>query len=142
MSTTIAPAIEKSVIVACTVEEAFAAFVGRVDSWWPVHRYSVFSMTGRAEPEQVVFEPFAGGRLYERLGEEECTWATVREYDEPRRLLLEWTLNPSEIEVTFEPDGDGGTRVDLVHRGLDEETRGEYDGWQYVLDCFKQAVEA
>jgi uncharacterized protein YndB with AHSA1/START domain len=142
MTTTIAPAIEKSVCVECPPEEAFAAFTGRVGSWWPVHRYSVFTMTGRAEPEQVTLEPFAGGRLFETLGDEECTWATVREYDAPWRLVLDWLLTPSEIEVTFEADGDGGTRVDLVHRGLDDDARGEYDGWQYVLECFKQEVES
>jgi uncharacterized protein YndB with AHSA1/START domain len=137
----IAPAIEKSVTVACTPEEAFAAFTGRVGSWWPAHRYSVFSMTGRALPETIVFEPFVGGRLYETLGDEECTWAIVREHDPPRRILLDWTLNPSEIEVTFAAHGHE-TRVDLVHRGLGDDERGQYDGWGYVLDCFKAAVES
>jgi uncharacterized protein YndB with AHSA1/START domain len=142
MTTAIAPAIEKSVHVACPPEEAFAVFTGRVGSWWPVHRYSVFTMTGRADPEHVTLEPFAGGRLYETLGDEEYTWAAVREYDAPRRLVLDWRLTPSEIEVTFAPDGDGGTQVDLVHRGLDDDARGAYDGWQYVLECFEQEVES
>ena len=54
------------------------------------------------------------------------------------RFVLRWRVNPkrspSEVEVRFKPEN-GGTRVDLEHRGWDDpEGRANYDtGWDKVL---------
>jgi uncharacterized protein YndB with AHSA1/START domain len=75
-------------------------------------------------------EPRAGGRWYEKAADgTECPWGFVTAYERPHRLLLAWHLNPewdfdpdpahaTEVEITFEPDGDR-TVVTLEHRGFE-----------------------
>jgi hypothetical protein len=75
-------------------------------------------------------------------------------------LLLAWRLNGeftydpdllTEVEVRFAAAGDGQTRVDLEHRGLErfgageaaEATRtGMDNGWGLILDSFQAAANA
>jgi uncharacterized protein YndB with AHSA1/START domain len=102
--------------------------------------------------EHVVFEPRVGGRLYEVTSEGvEGVWAEVLTYEPPARSVLAWKPNdrpepPTEVEIQFEPDGDG-TIVRLEHRGWDElgaraaEAREGHDGgWQLPLERFVAAA--
>jgi uncharacterized protein YndB with AHSA1/START domain len=78
-------------------------------------------------------------------------WARVTAWEPPKRLVLAWQVNPNtdaptEIEVTFTPEGDR-TRVDLEHRNWEEagsgaaQMRDNYDGgWDVVLAPFERAV--
>ena len=134
-------AVRKSVTVAVPPELAFELFTDGIGDWWP---FGTHSINGDAV-ETAVFEPRAGGRVYERTGDgREAHWATVLAFDPPRRFVLEWKVNPNavaptEVEVRFQPEG-GGTRVDLEHRGWErlgeqaEASRSSYDtGWDFVL---------
>ena len=69
-------------------------------------------------------------------------------------LNADWQFDPdpalaSEIEVTFAPEGDGATRVELVHRNLERHARGEDiraavdgdGGWNGLLERFRGAAE-
>jgi uncharacterized protein YndB with AHSA1/START domain len=128
--------VRKSVTVQTDVERAFRVFTDEIASWWPVETHSIHK---EVTP---VLEGGAGGRVYERTedGREE-DWAKVLEWQPPHRLVLEWQVNPdrppSEVEVIFTAEGEV-TRVDLEHRGLeDEEMQGSYDdGWDVVLGRF------
>src|SRR5438093_731091 len=85
--------------------------VGEIASWWPVETHSIDGGTP-------IFEPQVGGRLYERAGDAEHFWGRIVAWEPPRRLALEWKVNPNaaattDLEVTFLPDGDT-TRVELV----------------------------
>jgi DNA-binding transcriptional ArsR family regulator/uncharacterized protein YndB with AHSA1/START domain len=122
---------EQEVVVAKTVRVdaplaiAFEVFVGQ--KWWPVDTHHL------AEPHgnEVVLEPFQGGRWYERAADgTETDWGTVLAWQPPYRLLLTWQVSPrwtyeedpssgSQIEVTFTPDGPDATRVDFTHRHLE-----------------------
>lgn len=140
---TIAP-VRKTVTVACSPERAFEVFAGQVASWWPTRIYSIHE----DKVKDVVLEPREGGEMYEvsESGEHEH-WARVTAWEPPRRLVLAWRVNPetdgpTEIEVTFTPDGDG-TRVELEHRNWEEagaagaQMRDGYDGgWDIVLASF------
>jgi uncharacterized protein YndB with AHSA1/START domain len=141
-------AVRKTVTVDCTVEEAFRIFTTDATSWWPVASHSIHGET----VEQVVFEGREGGEVYELTGAGECGhWATVLTWEPPSRLVLAWNiLNreaiPTEVEVTFLPDGES-TRVELVHRGWDaiaegaEAKRDSYDtGWGKVLGSFERRI--
>lgn len=141
--------VRKTVSVACDVEHAFRTFTEGIDTWWPVEKHSLTAgPDGSDPPELVVFEPTAGGRLYERARDgRECDWATILVYEPPHRIVLEWKVNPAapptEVEVRFEPDGDA-TRVELEHRGWEqyadggEEPRSAYDsGWPGVLARYR-----
>lgn len=148
MSTIALPAINRSLTVAASPDRAFEVFTARIADWWPTEIHSIAAQQDRGRPDTVVLEPRVGGRLYEREGDEEHQWANVLIYDPPNRLVLEWKVNPkapapTEIEVTFTPEGDG-TRVDLEHRGWDrlgdlaEEGHKSYDeGWDGVLACYE-----
>ena len=146
--------IRASVIVRCPPDEAFRVFSREMGAWWPVERLSMAAdiHEGRVKVESVVIEEREGGRIYEVMSDGvEGTWATVLAWDPPNRLVLAWKPNltdnpPTEIEVTFTPDGDG-TRVDLEHRGwerlgaLAEEARSGYgEGWTGVLALFAAAA--
>lgn len=147
--------IRKSVRVDRTAEDAFSLFTEHIDRWWPVEVFSraADDQYGKGvKVERVVFEPRAGGRLYEVTSEGvEGVWANVLEYERPARIVLAWKPNdrpepPTEVEIRFEPDG-AGTLVSLEHRGWDElgaraeEAREGHDGgWQLPLERFVAAA--
>lgn len=132
--------VRKTVTVDCAVEEAFRVFTTDATSWWPVESHSIHQTVS-----EIVFEPRAGGEVYEVAESgERGHWATVLEWDPPGRLVLAWNIlnaesEPTEVEVRFLPEGDG-TRVELEHRGWERlaedgaEKRANYDtGWDFVL---------
>ena len=140
---TIAP-VRKSISVACSPERAFEVFTGEVATWWPTAQYSIHE----DKIVDVVMEPRAGGEMYEVTESgERAHWARVLEWEPPNRLVLAWKVNPetdgpTEIEVTFTPEG-AGTRVDLEHRNWEEagvagaRMRDGYEsGWDEVLAPF------
>ncbi len=137
-------AVRKTVTVDCTVEEAFRVFTADARSWWPIETHSIHG-TGVS---QIVFEEREGGEVYEvGASGDKGHWATVAVWEPPLRLVLAWNIlereaAPTEVEVTFTPDGER-TRVDLEHRGWEriaeaaEEKRGNYDtGWDHVLGVY------
>ena len=136
MSTTATDAIHKTVLVDFEPAEAFDLFTARIASWWPVRTHSY----GGEAVTDVVFEPRAGGRVYEVTPAGEQDWGTVRSFDPPNGFVLDWLIGEacgSEVEVTFVPEGPG-TRVDLWHRGFTSgQARDGYaGGWDVVLAPF------
>jgi uncharacterized protein YndB with AHSA1/START domain len=141
--------VRKSVTVDCSPEVAFELFTERKTEWWP---YETHAASGE-KPEQVVYEPRVGGRVYDRLRDgRENQWATVLAWEPPHRVVIEWNVNPAnpttELEVRFTPEGDG-TRVDLEHRGWERygdkaaESFGSYNsGWDLVLGRYVDRANA
>lgn len=117
--------VTKTVHVSAPLAVAFDVFVQQ--QWWPVDTHHLAHPAGN----EVVLEPFEGGRWYERASDgTETDWGKVLAWQPPYRLLLtfqvsaQWTYEEdpargSHIEVTFTPEGDGATRVDLRHRQLE-----------------------
>jgi uncharacterized protein YndB with AHSA1/START domain len=147
--------VRKSVRVDRMAEETFQLFTEHIDRWWPVE---VLSRTADEQygdgvkVERVVFEPRAGGRLYEVTSEGvEGVWAEIVAYEPPARVVLAWKPNdrpepPTEVEIRFEPDGEG-TIVRLEQRGWEKlgdraaQAREGYDGgWQLPLERFLAAA--
>jgi uncharacterized protein YndB with AHSA1/START domain len=140
MSTKTDMTVRKSVTVNCPPEEAFALFTDGLETWWPFETHS----PSDERPEDVVFEPRPGGRIYDRLPSgKETHWGTVTAWEPPGRLALDWHVTPSnpvtQLEVRFSAEGDG-TRVDLTHSGWERygaetgETFDSYNrGWDTVL---------
>lgn len=136
-------AIRKTITVDASVEKAFETFTRGMASWWPSGSHRVFE-----EGSSVVFEERLGGRVFERATDgEEADWADVIAWEPPHRFVLRWRVNPkrgpTEVEVRFAPE-DGGTRVDLEHRGWDDaEGRANYHtGWDPVLARFTDAIQS
>jgi uncharacterized protein YndB with AHSA1/START domain len=126
--------ITKTVHVDVAPERAFAAFTKGIAAWWPTESHSIGQ--GRVEAD---WRP--GGVVREVVGDEVHEWADVLEVEPPRFLSLRWRVGegspPTEVRVSFTPDG-GGTSVELVHLGWGtEEQAGSYDeGWTAVLGRF------
>jgi len=155
VSQTITPAaIRKSFTVKAGPEQTFKVFTDGFDRWWPKTHY-----IGASPLRTAVLEPGVGGRWY-GLHEDgsEGLWGDVLAWEPPTRLVLawrithEWGYDPkllTEVEVRFTALGDGETRVDFEHRGLErfgdspaaDQTRASMTGgWTLILDSFKATV--
>jgi uncharacterized protein YndB with AHSA1/START domain len=148
-------AVRQSVLVQAPPERAFEVFTAQMSSWWPMESHSI----GERPMVACVIEPRAGGRWFERGDDgSECNWGEVLVWEPPLRVVLTWRLSAdyhfdrtihTEVEVSFEPQDDGATRVTLEHRGLGaygdrtaemRETFGSDSGWAGLLRRF--AAEA
>lgn len=140
--------IHRSITVARPPDDAFRLFTAGMGTWWPLDTHGRADEHDGAKAEGLVFEERVGGRVYEVLSNGvEAEWGVVTAWEPPARVVLDWNPSPedrpfTEVEVTFTPTTDGGTRVDLHHRGwerLGAETgaasRATYEpGWTYVFD--------
>jgi uncharacterized protein YndB with AHSA1/START domain len=149
--------VRKRVRVDRSPEDAFRLFTEHIDRWWPVEVHSRATSEQHGEGvtvERVVFEPRAGGRLYEITSKGvEGVWAEVVAFESPVRIVLAWKPNdrpepPTEVEILFEADGDG-TVVKLEQRGWKKlgaraaAAREGYDGgWELPLERFVAAAAA
>jgi uncharacterized protein YndB with AHSA1/START domain len=132
-----ATTIRHEVVVDAPLERAFSVFTEDFGSFKPPEH----NLLG-VEIAETVFEPRAGGRLYDRgVDGSECDWARVLVYEPPDRVVISWDINPrwqvetdlertSEVEVRFTSEGAQRTRVALEHRHLDR--HGE--GWEGVRE--------
>ncbi len=124
--------IRTSVEVEVPIDRAFRVFTEDFDRIKPRDHNML-----EVDIAESVFEPRAGGRVYDRgVDGSECEWARVLTYEPPDRIVFSWDINPqwqietdlektSEVEVRFTADGPERTRVELEHRHLDRHG----DGW-------------
>lgn len=104
--------------VHATIEHAFSMWTEHCVMWWPR------SHTITGNPANIVFEPRAGGRIFERGPDgAEHAWGEVLDWDPPARLTYRWHLffEPSQatdVEVTFR-ERDGVTAVRIHQSGWD-----------------------
>jgi len=148
--------VVRTIVVNATPARAFDVFTSRMTAWWP----PTHSVSSTKSPiAEVVVEPRAGGRWYER-GEDgsECTWGHVITWSPPGRILLAWQLNAewqfdadliTEVEVLFQDQGQNSTLVRLEHRKLEafgdaaESVRTAISspgGWGKLLEAYANAV--
>jgi len=112
-------AVREQVEVEASAEDAFVFFTSRMGEWWPLGKASY----GGDRAKDIFLEPSVGGRFFERFVDgDELQNGTVLECDPPNRIVFTWYTadwqGETEVEVTFIPV-DGGTRVELEHRGFD-----------------------
>jgi uncharacterized protein YndB with AHSA1/START domain len=150
------PAVRRAITVNAVPQRAFDVFTRSMGIWWPRSHH-----IGDSELADVVIEPQAGGRWYERNTDgSECDWGRVLASEPPHRLLLAWHLGPdwqfhpdpataSEVEVTFTPVDAGRTRVELTHRAIERHGAGadrlqqsvdDVNGWAAILDDYATAM--
>jgi uncharacterized protein YndB with AHSA1/START domain len=138
MQATETTSVRTSITVEAPLERAFSVFTEEIGTWWSPEHHIL-----EAELAAMVFEPYAGGHVYDRgVDGSECRWARVLVYEPPTRLVISWDINlrwqletdpgkTSEVEVRFTPEGPDRTRVELEHRNLDR--HGE--GWEQMRDA-------
>jgi uncharacterized protein YndB with AHSA1/START domain len=129
--------VRQEIAVDAPVERAFRVFTEQMDKIKP-RDHNLLAV----DIEETVFEPRAGGHVYDRgVDGSECRWARVLAYEPPDRLLFSWDIGPtwqvetdrgrtSEVEVRFIAETPERTRVELEHRNLDR--HGE--NWESVRD--------
>ena len=116
-----AEAAQVSIRVEAGLEQAFAAFTGRMGDWWRPH--PLFATTLKAPGRLAFVGSGPAGRLIETLeGGQTFEVGRIRAWEPPHRLAFSFrpaSLGPeqaTEVEVRFEAIGDG-VRVTLTHRG-------------------------
>ena len=135
MTGTDATVVRRQVVVNAPQAEAFTAFTERFGDFKPPEHNLLATPVA-----ETVFEPRAGGHIYDRAADgSECRWARILAYEPPGRVVFSWDISPqwqietdpgrtSEVEVRFLPEGPGRTRVELEHRHL-----GRHGpGWQQL----------
>jgi uncharacterized protein YndB with AHSA1/START domain len=157
MTTDTDPTVVRSeVVVDAAQDRAFKVFTEQFDKIKPREH----NMLG-VDIAQSVFEPRAGGRVFDRgVDGSECQWGRVVAYEPPERIVFTWDISPtwqietdpsrtSEVEVRFIAESDDRTRVELEHRRLNRHGEGwegiragvEGDaGWPLYLARFADAV--
>jgi uncharacterized protein YndB with AHSA1/START domain len=130
--------VRTQVVVEAPIERAFSVFTEDFGSFKPPEHNML-----DVEIAETVFEPRAGGHLYDRgVDGSECRWARVLAYEPPNRVVFSWDISPqwqietdldktSEVEVRFVAEGSERTRVELEHRNLDRHG----DGWEPERDA-------
>jgi uncharacterized protein YndB with AHSA1/START domain len=126
------------IVVEAPVERAFRVFTEDFSQIKP-REHNVLDV----EIAETVFEPRAGGHLFDRgVDGSEFHWARVLAYEPPDRVVFSWDIGPrwqlepdpektSEVEVRFIAETPERTRVELEHRNLDR--HGE--GWPAMRDA-------
>jgi len=129
--------VRRQVVVNAPQAKAFAAFTERLGEFKPPEHNLL-----AAPIAETVFEPRAGGHIYDRAEDgSQCRWARVLAYEPPDRVVFSWDISPqwqiepdpdrtSEVEVRFVPESPDRTRVELEHRHLDRHG----PGWQSVAE--------
>ena len=131
-----ATSVRNEVVVNTPVERAFAVFTEQMDRIKPREH----NMLG-VDIAETVFEPRAGGRVFDRgVDGSEFHWARVLAFEPPDRVVFSWDISPqwqiepdlantSEVEVRFITEGPGRTRVELEQF------------WSKTLATYKAIVE-
>jgi uncharacterized protein YndB with AHSA1/START domain len=129
--------VRVQVVVEAALDQAFRTFTEGIGTWFPPE-YNLLAVP----IAERVFEPRAGGRVYDRgVDGSECQWARVLVYEPPDRVVISWDISPrwqietdlaktSEVDVRFVAEAIDRTRVELEHRHL--ERHGE--GWEKERD--------
>jgi uncharacterized protein YndB with AHSA1/START domain len=125
--------VTTAVVVEAPLERAFRVFTEQFDQIKP-REHNMLAV----DVAESVFEPHAGGRVYDRgVDGSECQWGRVLAFEPPERVVFTWDISPqwqietdpakaSEVEVRFIEETPERTRVELEHRNL--ERHGE--GWE------------
>jgi uncharacterized protein YndB with AHSA1/START domain len=132
--------IRREIVVHAPIERAFRVFTEQFDRVKP-REHNMLAV----DIAETVFEPRAGGRIFDRgVDGSEFQWARVLAYEPPNRVVFSWDLNPqwqiesdleraSEVEVRFVAETAQRTRVELEHRNLDRHGEG-WEGMRAAVD--------
>ena len=84
-------AVQRSIVVSGTPEQAFAVFTQQFDAIKPREH----NLLG-APIVATILEPHVGGRILDRAEDgTECAWARVLAFDPPDRLVFSWDIGPT-----------------------------------------------
>lgn len=139
-----------SFLVACRPEHAFTTWTAKASAWWPPE-HTGSGLAG----SQIIFEPWVGGRVFERTAQgKELEWGEVTAWEPPNRLCYRWHIradraDATDVEILFRGLPDASTRVEIEHHGWERlGSKGlpwrdaNQHGWQGVLPAYQAACSA
>lgn len=139
--------VRDTVRLNASLSAAFELFTDGIARWWPLDRFTY----GAERAQGIVLEARPGGRFYERFTDGDVLHiGEVLVCEAPARIVFTWQApgwqGATEIEVTFTEE-DGGTRVDVEHRGFERlgpdggpTAQGFAGGWPPVLALYAAAA--
>jgi len=99
--------------------------------------------------DSATLEPAPGGRIRWTHANGDTCSGTFVELVPNRRVVFTYGWERAEVaippgsttvEIYLHPDGAGGTRLRLVHRGLEDLAAGAHEGgWRHYLDRLRAA---
>jgi hypothetical protein len=105
--------ITKSVLLACTQQQAFQIFTQRASEWWPANRRHT-----KDPKSQITLSPL--GRFCERAEDgQEVELGWVRIWEPPVRIVLDFypgtgAEHPTEVVIRFTAE-ESQTRITIEH---------------------------
>jgi uncharacterized protein YndB with AHSA1/START domain len=116
--------VRREIVVDLPPERAFDLFTANMSSWWPADHH-----IGSAPIDRIIVEPRPGGRWYttHQDGTETST-GVVTVWEPPARFVVTWQIGAdwkfyddliTTVEVRFQPEDGGRTKVLLEHRDLE-----------------------
>ena len=135
----------RTVRVACSIEQAFNVFTGKIDLWWPPgHR--------RFKESTMILEAREGGKFLERSSDgQEALLGEVLYSSPPDQITYTWYpgafTDPTRVDIHFSDMGDH-TLVEVTHSEGSSNLgelwleRVEIFGrsWNQVLEAFAQTI--
>ena len=126
---------------------AFDVWTSRPSMWWP--RSHTITQDSRVS---IVFEPYEGGRIFERGTDgAEHDWGEILIWEPPARVGYRWHLffdrnEATEVTVTFAPV-ESGTLVTLTQTGFEslgdpgiERQRRTNQAWLELTGLYRGAI--
>jgi uncharacterized protein YndB with AHSA1/START domain len=146
------PPVRKQVTVKAPRAHVFDVFINGIDRWWPRMHH-----IGKTPVTKFIIEACEGGRWYATHEDgTETNTGRVLVWNPPKRVVLSWQLKVdwsydpdfmTEVEVTFEEQGQATTLVTLEHRDLERYGDGAEqlrkgidspDGWGMIMTRFAE----
>jgi uncharacterized protein YndB with AHSA1/START domain len=139
----------KTIEVPCSQKNAFEVFLDKMDSWWPMGKFTVSAMAG-APARAIRVEARVGGLIVE-VGADgsEVVWGEIVTLERSSRLVLNFHIpRPGDVvtarpllELDFEALGPSATRVTLRQSNFEAlgdmgaAVRGGYGfGWTMIFE--------
>ena len=139
----------KVIEVPCSQRSAFDTFLDRMDTWWPLAKFTVSAMTGQPA-RGIRVDPRVGGEITE-IGHDgtEVVWGIIRVLDRHDRLVMDFHIpRPGDVvttrpllEVEFTALAPSVTRVSLTQSNFEAlgemgaSVRGGYGfGWTVIFE--------
>lgn len=127
-------------------DHAFAVWTEKLSAWWP----SSHTISGTRD---LVMEPFAGGRIFERDDDgTEHDWGEIVTWDPPHRLRCLWHLffdrsEATDLELIFD-ETPTGTRLTIRQTGWErlgpagtERRTRTHQAWSAIGEQFRLEVD-
>jgi uncharacterized protein YndB with AHSA1/START domain len=137
--------VRVSIDVGVDPPTAFKVFTDEIDAWYKRGPHTFFA------PKRALgirFEPGVGGRLlevYDAGTGEGREIARITAWEPAHRFVFV-DGRDTEVEVRFQSNDDGGTRVTLEHRGFERlpdaaaEKHARF-GWRLLVPWFEEYVQ-